>query len=1384
MKCHICNSASQEFSTATLLCKYKVTYFQCTECGFVQTEAPYWLEEAYTEAIAGSDVGIIRRNLMFSEITGNIILNCFRHEAKFLDYGGGYGLLVRMMRDLGFDYYWQDKFCKNFFAKGLEADERPDLSYELVSAFEVFEHLTQPTDEVSQMLRFSKNILFSTELLPVNNPKPTEWWYYSLHEGQHISIYTYKSLLKLAERFNLNLYSNGSSLHLLTQKEISSNFFQKLCLYKPPSIGRESLIQRDYLTVINKIKDPTPIIFENSIDLDKNVSRQALKIVIDAIFFQIIKTGIARIWECLLEEWAVNGFARHIVVLDRNGTAPIIPGIRYRSIPLYDANNVVADRQLLQQICDEENATLFASTYYTTPLTTPSVFMAYDMIPEVMGYDLSDRMWQEKHFCIQQASTYLAISRSTAHDLVKYFPHIDLNSVTVAHCGIENTLKPASLNEINHFKSRFGISKPYFLLVGIRTGYKNAIQFFRAFAQLSNRHEFSVVCVGRQPLLEAEFQPYTSGCTVHTLSLNDDDLRAAYSGATALVYPSKYEGFGLPILEAMACGCPVITSSHSSIPEVAGDAALYVNNEIEMLEALYKIQQDNLRDALIAAGLNQSQQFSWTKMAEIVSATFSSATNLPIQPSAGLPRFLIQIPKLIEQYQTNPASSDLLDRLHQARQQLVEYLLALPIAALPQTYAEGLGQVYRAILHSALQAYPLSQAEQSQLDAALHLFAQHSIAQDLSEPNALPHLIVAMLYQPAHQLPLPVDLTAIPQWFLPDYLPYLLAPPSIFAVVGTHDRYYHYLKQWVDYLHTQILAHSAEPYWQLAAQLFTRSAQFGSLYFTTQNLKQIYCKRADIMTTALVQQGHAIDYEFPDRSPDRDRIRLGILAAHFQPATETFATLPIFKHLDRERFEIILFAVSSHPHRLENYCAGHADAFVVLPNELAVQVKMMRQADLDILFIATNTTFITNQITLLSLHRLARVQVTGMNSPTTTGMPHLDYYISSSLVDAAYDAQSHYCETLIQLDCPAQCFDFATEAFARPTLQVSRSQLDIPSDAVVYTSGANFHKITPELEDTWARIIAEVPHAILLLYPFNPYWSATYPVQAFVQRLTDTFARHGLGCDRFRILEATPHQVEVIARLKLADIYLDAFPFSGMTSLIDPLKLAMPTLVMEMDSACSLARGAAFLRDLNRSELIAPNPEEYVARAVALGKYAEKRQQLQQQIQTAMQSRPRFLDSYDYSTRMGEVFQQIFDQYCDVSFQQTYRLRQLNFIAFPDWQQPDELILEDLTNLLRNILTHVDRSYLTLLINIDGIEEEQANDYISSVVMYLLTEEELEINSEEPEITLVSSLNPLQWQQLLRHLSAPIRLERENILAVQQLERAMAAAIQTHSLIS
>jgi glycosyltransferase involved in cell wall biosynthesis len=364
----------------------------------------------------------------------------------------------------------------------------------------------------------------------------------------------------------------------------------------------------------------------------------APKIAVDGVAFQLLRGGISRVWRSLLTEWVKSGFAKNLLILDRGGTAPKMPGLRYCKLPLYDEKLSGVDSQILQEVCDHENLNLFISTYYTAPTSTPSVFMVHDMIPEVMQADLNWPFWREKHYAILHAAAYIAVSHNTAQDLIRLYPQIQPHQVRVALNGLSPDFAPASADAIHEWRSQYNITKPYFCFVGERfgfNGYKNAQHFFTAFSQWNQHQNYQIICIGGPLNLEPELAQFVARGSLQVLRLTDQELIAAYSGAIALVYPSRYEGFGLPILEAMACGCPVITCHNSSIPEVAGAAALYVSdtNSEQLVEALEKVQLPQVRHALITAGTEQAQKFSWQKMAAAV-ADVLTQTSQQFEPQA------------------------------------------------------------------------------------------------------------------------------------------------------------------------------------------------------------------------------------------------------------------------------------------------------------------------------------------------------------------------------------------------------------------------------------------------------------------------------------------------------------------------------------------------------------------------------------------------------------------------------------------------------------------------------------------------------------------------------------------------------------------------------
>ena len=227
--CKICSCESQFIFEGEVLNKYMCSYYYCTECGFLQTEKPYWLQESYSESISLADTGIIQRNINLHYKSALIFKYLFGSKGSYVDFAGGYGIYTRLMRDIGFDFYWSDKYTENVVARGFEFIEGQGEEFNAVTAFEAFEHLENPIEFISECFRLSnsKTILFSTELFNHPPPEHDKWWYYLPSTGQHISFYQVKTLEYIAHKNGINLYTNNG-LHLFTDKKISKTVYKIL----------------------------------------------------------------------------------------------------------------------------------------------------------------------------------------------------------------------------------------------------------------------------------------------------------------------------------------------------------------------------------------------------------------------------------------------------------------------------------------------------------------------------------------------------------------------------------------------------------------------------------------------------------------------------------------------------------------------------------------------------------------------------------------------------------------------------------------------------------------------------------------------------------------------------------------------------------------------------------------------------------------------------------------------------------------------------------------------------------------------------------------------------------------------------------------------------
>ena len=247
----ITGGATEPLFQANILGKYPTDYHRCVETGFVQTDDPTWLEEAYQSAITALDIGLLQRNFRNVQRTCQVIHKLNLSPATCIDFAGGYGIFTRLMRDQGHDFYWTDPHCENLFAKSFELIDAPaphetsDPPFALVTAWEVFEHVVEPSQLLDELFSLSHRVLFSTELLPATKTfaSADQWWYFAPELGQHVSFYTVKSLQTLAEKHAANFYSDGRRIHYMTK-----------CHDDRPPLSPHGSLRSRCLRLVNRIR--------------------------------------------------------------------------------------------------------------------------------------------------------------------------------------------------------------------------------------------------------------------------------------------------------------------------------------------------------------------------------------------------------------------------------------------------------------------------------------------------------------------------------------------------------------------------------------------------------------------------------------------------------------------------------------------------------------------------------------------------------------------------------------------------------------------------------------------------------------------------------------------------------------------------------------------------------------------------------------------------------------------------------------------------------------------------------------------------------------------------------------------------------------------------
>lgn len=324
----------------------------------------------------------------------------------------------------------------------------------------------------------------------------------------------------------------------------------------------------------------------------------------------------------------------------RYDLAPFVEASNVRLIPTTVGTFSFRQQTVLPALARQHRLDLYHNPYYLVPYAMPCPMVAtlHDMIPmlypeSVPGPALPTVFLLTVRLTLFRARRVIVVSQSTRRDLLRVIPSAD-GKVSVVHNAVDGGFSRQPEGRVMEVRRRYGLDARYLYYLGANKPHKNLVRLVEAWATLSAevRAGAELVLAGHEDERYPQVYEAVTRLGLHDVRLlgavPDEDLAPLYSDATGFIFPSLYEGFGLPVIEAMACGAPVACSNTSSLPEIVGNAAITFDphNEADMAVAMRRLlQDDGLRRYLAEAGPRRAALFTWGRVAEETLEVYRSA---------------------------------------------------------------------------------------------------------------------------------------------------------------------------------------------------------------------------------------------------------------------------------------------------------------------------------------------------------------------------------------------------------------------------------------------------------------------------------------------------------------------------------------------------------------------------------------------------------------------------------------------------------------------------------------------------------------------------------------------------------------------------------------